>query len=883
MNNKLLKNYQENLLEAYSSYLSRCRELKDPAVAFAESTKKTTLGIAQPYYSLPELDLVPYICLRVPTGGGKTRIAGQSIKCVNEAFLATEHSLVLWLVPSDPIREQTLYALKTKGELLYQDMRDLFGAVNVLDINEALCMQPATLNTGNTIIVATMQSFKRDTADGLRVYRQNGALMPHFEGVGVEQKGEHSLVDVIRLRRPYVIVDEAHNQGTQLATDTLKRFNPSCILELTATPDRSCQPSNVLRSVSAATLQAEDMLKLPLELAIHPEWRVSLTEAIARLRQLEKEAEKEKQLTGEVIQPVVMLIQAERIAKAKETFIPEKVKQHLIEDFNIPQENIAIATGAIDELSGKKVGDPDYPQFIITVDKLREGWDCPNAYILFSFRNTTSATAVEQVLGRVLRMPHVTRKQREALNRSYAYVVSTELASTVQNLKDGLVQSGFERLEAKDLIVTSDGDRPQQDLFAPSSDLVIPLPEYGDVMSLPDEDAVAALPKNVRDKIEISPETGTLTVKNGATSKQLQQISATFKQPEVAKAVKDKLDTALAIQAAPPARELTPAEKGLSVHIPLLGYKQRSFFDVFDETPLLDAEWEISDFDYKLKDSEFSPDVEAMRRATLSISQLEKIECDVYDRLDSQLALFGKEQGWLITDLLYWLDRNLSFPYSERNVKVAWLNAALSYLMDEKGFLLDELAYRKFRLRGALQRKMAAGLVEAKQRVFDDLFADESKFEVKDEHSIIFEQGRYGYDSIFTGLIHLKKHFFPIIGNLKSTGEEFECAEYIAHQMNGVEWWVRNVEKKPTSFWLQTATDKFYPDFVVKLTSGVILAIEYKGLHLSVEKGNRDSIEKQRIGELWEKRSNGTCGFVWVENKNWQVLNDAANKFGCKN
>ncbi|WP_217541636.1 DEAD/DEAH box helicase [Vibrio metschnikovii] len=881
LNNKLLKKYQENLLDVYSSYLSRCRELKDPVAAFAESTKKSALGIAQPYYPLPELDHVPYVCLRVPTGGGKTRIAGQSIKCVNEAFLATEHSLVLWLVPSDPIREQTLYALKTQGELLYQDMRDLFGAVNVLDINEALYMQPATLNTGNTIIVATMQSFKRDTADGLRVYRQNGALMSHFEDVSAEQKGDHSLVDVIRLRRPYVIVDEAHNQGSQLAVDTLKRFNPSCILELTATPDRACQPSNVLRSVSAATLQAEDMLKLPLELAIHPEWRVSLTEAIARLRQLEKEAEQEKQLTGEMIQPVVMLIQAERIAKEKETFTPEKVKQHLIDDFNIQPETIAIATGAVDELSGKKLGDPDYPQFIITVDKLREGWDCPNAYILFSFRNTTSATAVEQVLGRVLRMPHVTRKQCEALNRSYAYVVSNELASTVQNLKDGLVQSGFERLEAKDLIVTLDNDKPQQDLFAPTTDLTIPLPEYDDVMSLPDEEAVASLPKAIREKIEISPETGTLTVKNGATNKQLQQISETFKQPEVAKAVKEKLDTALAIQAAPPARELTPAEKGVSFNIPLLGYKQRSFFDVFDETPLLDAEWEISDFDYKLKDSEFSPDVEAMRRASLSISQLEKVECDVYDRLDSQLALFGKEQGWLVTDLIYWLDRNLYFPYSERDIKVAWLNAALSYLMDDKGFSLDELAYRKFRLRGALQRKMAAGLVQAKQRVFDDLFSDENKFEVHDEHSITFEQGRYGYDSIYIGLIHLKKHFFPVIGNLKSTGEEFECAEFIAHQMEGVEWWVRNVEKKPTSFWLQTASDKFYPDFVVKLTSGVVLAIEYKGQHLSAEKGNRDSIEKQRIGELWAKRSNGTCGFVWVENRNWQALKEAAKKFGC--
>lgn len=865
-----LKQYQSQLLEAFGGFLARTRELKDPVAAFAESTL-AGFGHSLPYHPLTGATDVPYVCLRVPTGGGKTRIAGHSIKKVNEAFLAAGQSLVLWLVPSDPIREQTLHALKTPGELLHQDMRDLFGSVHVLEIDEALYVQPATLNTGNTIIVATMQSFKRDTQDGLRVYRQNGALMPHFEGASPEQRGEHSLMDVIRLRRPFVIVDEAHNQGTPLAVDTLVRFNPACILELTATPDRASQPSNVLRSVSAATLQAEDMLKLPLELAIHPEWRVSLTEAIARLRQLETEAREEHRLTGEEINPVVMLIQAERHAQGKETFTPERVKQHLIRDFQIAAESIAIATGAVDELSGKRLGDPDYPQFIITVDKLREGWDCPYAYVLFSFRNTTSATAVEQVLGRILRMPHVVRKQREALNHSYAYVVSSELAATVQALRDGLVQSGFERLDTKGLVRTPD-DGAIDNLFGPNGDLVIPLPEFNELVSLPDEEAVAALPKTLRDKIEISPESGTLTVKGGASTQQVKQIAETFKQPEAARAVRESLDTQMAIQSAPPARVKSPAEQGKVARVPLLGFTQNSFFDVFDETPLLDADWEITDFDPKLTEAEFAHDVEAMRRASLTISQLEKIECDVYDRLDSQLALFNREQGWQVTDLVYWLDRNLNFPYSERDQKVAWINATISHLMDGRGFSLEELAYRKFRLRGALERKLTAGLVLAKQQVFDDLFSDESRFAVRDEHAVVFEQGRYAYDFPYAGLIPLKRHFFPVIGNLKSQGEEFECAEFIANQLDGVAWWVRNVERKPTSFWLQTASDKFYPDFIVHMNSGVTVAIEYKGGHIA---DGRDSHEKKRVGELWARRSEGNCRFAWVEDRNWQSINDA--------
>jgi type III restriction enzyme len=872
----VLKDYQENLLDAFEAFLARTRELKNPAAAFAESTQ-AHFGHALPYHPLPGAGDVPYVCLRVPTGGGKTRLAGQAIARVNRAFLATENALILWLVPSDPIREQTLRALTTRGEMLYNDMRQLFGAVNVLDVGQALYMTAPMLNSGNTIIVATMQSFKRDTADGLRVYRQNGALMSHFSGDAQKLKGDHSLVDVIRLRHPFIVVDEAHNQGTPLAVDTLVRMNPACILELTATPDRASQPSNVLRSVSAATLQAEDMLKLPLELAIHPEWRVCLTEAIARLRTLEQDAAAEQQLTGEVIRPLIMLIQAERKNAKSETFTPERVRQHLIDDFQIPADTIAIATGAQDELTGKKLGDPDYPQFIITVDKLREGWDCPFAYVLFSFRNTTSATAVEQVLGRVLRMPHVKRKQREPLNRSYAYVVSGELAATVNGLRDGLVQSGFERLETRDLIRTPDENTFIGDLFSPQADMIVPLPEADSGMVLPDENALAALPKALREKVEISPELGTLTVKGGASAEQVKKIAETFRQPEAVKTVRERLDTVMTARLAPPAREKTPAERDITAHIPLLSIQQYSLFDVFDSTPLLDADWEITDFDWKLGEQDFSHDVESMRRAQLSISQLEKVECDVFDKLDNQLALFEGEIGWTVTNLVWWLDRNLYFPYSEQARKAAWLNAAVTYLMEQRGLTLEELAYRKFRLRGALERKMAAGLVKAKQRVFDGLFTDESIFEVRDEHSITLTQGRYAYDYPYTGLLPLKRHFFPVIGNLQPKGEEFECAEFIANQLEGVAWWVRNVEKKPSAFWLQTASDRYYPDFLIQLNSGVILAVEYKGSHIA-----EYDREKKRIGELWARRSNGRCRFVWVENKNWSALKEAIQNTGTE-
>lgn len=864
----VLKNYQEELLDVYSAYLSRCREI-GPDRAFRESTREG-FGYEIPYSPLPGAADSPYVCLRVPTGGGKTMIGGHSIRRVLDSYLPTESSLVLWLVPSDAIREQTLYVLKTPGELLHDQMRELFGKVNVLDISEALHVTPATIATANTIIVSTMQSFKRSTPEGLKVYKTDGNLMAHFVGNTADNKGECSLVDVIRMHRPFVIVDEAHNAGTPLAIDTLVRFAPSCVLELTATPDRKVNPSNVLRSITASELRVADMLKMPLELAIGADWKPVMSEAINRVRSLEKDAEKERSLTGEVINPVVMLIQGESAQAGQDRFTPPVIKEYLINDFQIPAKNIAIEYRDQKELEGKRLGDPDFPQFVITVDKLREGWDCPFAYVLFSFRNTSSATAVEQVLGRILRMPHVIRKQTEALNRSYAYAVSQNLVDTVNSLKDGLVQSGFERIDANELL--SVADVADSTLFPIQKDVFISLPIVNGAVELPVSDKLDLLPKSLSSKIEISPERGTITVRDGVTPAQIEKIASSFSSPEVSRIVKERFEAKIV---ADDDNEKSPAERGESVSIPRLMFRQGDLFEGFDETALLDSDWEIKEFDSELSEAEFAIDNKALRRGSLSISDAGKIVLESYEKLETELALFDYENGWTHVDLVNWLDRNIQFIYADRGQKVAWLNEIINYLVDKRRFSVEELAFRKFRLRGAIERKLKSGLIRAKQRVFAEFMAVETTFDVNDEQSFIFDQSRYAYDSVYTGMFKLKKHFFTKIGNLKDSGEEFDCAHEIANQLPNVEWWIRNVERKPNSFWLQTSTDRFYPDFLVRLKSGLTIAVEYKGAHLST---SEDSREKKQIGELWARRSNGKCKFVWVENKNYRPLYDAISE-----
>src|SRR6185436_3157579 len=132
----------------------------------------------------------------------------------------------------------------------------------------------ATVEGQTDVFVSTIQAFRVEDTTGRKVYDQNGSFSEHLLNVpadrladllpGADGKPKPSLVNMLRLRRPIVIVDEAHNARTELSFATLGNVLPSCIVEFTATPARAKQPSNVLHHVSAAELKAAEMVKLPL-------------------------------------------------------------------------------------------------------------------------------------------------------------------------------------------------------------------------------------------------------------------------------------------------------------------------------------------------------------------------------------------------------------------------------------------------------------------------------------------------------------------------------------------------------------------------------------------------------------------------------------------
>jgi type III restriction enzyme len=132
-----------------------------------------------------------------------------------------------------------------------------------------------------------------------------------------------------------------------------------------------------------------------------------------------------------------------------------------------------------------------------------------------------------------------------------------------------------------------------------------------------------------------------------------------------------------------------------------------------------------------------------------------------------------------------------------------------------------------------------------------------------------FNPLEYPYNSRYQRSFHFKKHYYKEVGNLKDSGEEFDCAVFL-DTLPEVKFWVRNIERRERhSFWLQTTTDKFYPDFVCLLNDRRYLVVEYKGER---DWTNDDSKEKRTLGELWEKRSNGSCLFIMPKGKDLAAI-----------
>lgn len=874
-----LKEYQDQALKAFGAFL-RDTTAMGANLAFYKATNF-------PYRNAPAVaEGTPYLCLRIPTGGGKTLVAAHAVGVASREYLQTTNPMVLWLVPSTPILEQTIAALKDEAHPYRAALTAVFNRnFTVMTKAEALAMPRADATGGAVVIVSTIQSFRREddsgkeNPDGLKVYEDAGVLMDHFENLSDQQmagldrieggsRPVYSLSNLLKLHRPMVIVDEAHNARTELSFRTLARFNPSLILELTATPQVEHDPardkhaSNILYSVSAAELKAEQMIKMPIRLTTDADWVKTVGAALDCQKALEEAAKAEAIETEDYIRPIILFQAQSASASDPHRLTWEKIEQHLLEDHRIPKEHIAVHTGPrkdLDAISNIRSADCQV-RYIITVSKLKEGWDCPFAYILCSVAEQVSPVAVEQILGRVLRMPGARRKLRDALNQSYAFIVSRSFDSTAQQLRDGLVEgAGFNAIEAAQ-IVTTQQPLALSEINASTPYTSDPLPEQTTAPAVIVA-AIDRLPPSVKSRVSFDAQSRTLAYTGPMTRDSRNLLHLAFAAvPNVSKTI-DRLYAKTNNYQTSAAEE----EDKPPFVVPMLGFRKQGELQLFSQEHFLDLPWRLDQCDPSPIATRFRI-ADNSQTGEIDVSDRGKVEIAFARRVQGDLAGIIQEPTWNLARLANWIDMGIVHPDITKPSAVVFITRAIEAPV-AAGTDIQVLARNKYDLRKALAGLITELRGQREQGQYNALFASNAQdFSASADLSIIFDEQTYAPNQPYAGGTKFNKHYTSLVGDLGTTGEEFDCAVYLDRHEK-VRYWIRNVDRKRSSFWLQLPHDKFYPDFVAMLTDGRILAVEYKGGHLY------DGEEiKRHIGNVWAEASNGHCLFCMPTNRDYALI-----------
>ena len=864
-----LKQYQADTLDVLRRFFEEAR-IAGPRNAYETITQApeqaSRLGrCAGTYAPLARLPEVPYVCLRLPTGGGKTLLGAHAVAIARDAWIEKDHPLVLWLAPTNTIRLQTVQALKNTRHPYRQALDEAFsGRVRVIDIADFTHIRPHDLGDHCCIVVGTIQTLRVRSTEGRKVYAHNENLEPHFATIpetapGLERMEDGgiklSFANLLHVHRPLMVVDEAHNAVTGLTREMQARVNPCAIVEFTATPrDRRGRPlSNILHSVAARELKGEAMIKLPILLSEHDTWQGAVSGAIAARASLAESAKDDT----DYIRPLV-LFQAQ--PKNQEVTVGA-LKTYLTEHEGIPSDRIAVATGDQRELDGIDLFDRACGiEYVITIEALKEGWDCSFAYVFCSVARIRSAVDVEQLLGRVLRMPYAARRPISALNKAYAFVSEPTFGAAAQALADKLVAMGFEEGEARDHI------EPVQHELGGSADLFAPHDE-----ALPAfRHAVTASPELVSRLKEIdhdgvtAHETGAGTIEiavagrlDNATEDAILKALPESEWQGFSRAVeKHRLD----------ARDrLSPAEQGEEFKAPRLMSEIQGVLELADTDVFMEYhDWSLLDHLPRLEEGEFAIR-ETARGFVIDYSDKDGITYQLVSE-EEQLALNVDVEGWTPEALVLWLDRQARQPDIRQSELIRWLRDLVDHLIDIRGMHISALMRCKYLLARKIKDKIQAVRLNEREAVYQRyLFAPEAKVEVSFDHAFTFRHDMYHDQRRYRGRWKPRKHFLgadrvPAFDGAED-GEEFRCAQAI-DSLPRLRYWIRNVARDPASFSLPTATDRFYPDFVAQLDDGRLLVVEYKGAR---DADAPDTREKRTIGELWERMSDGQGLFLVAE------------------
>lgn len=854
-----LKQYQKEVIADLDAYIGYVEKYNRPDTAFHKfwEDKGIPISAIDNYYLHPydnSITDVPHITVKVPTAGGKTFIACNALNTIFRHMPADKPKVVAWFVPSDTILKQTYKNLNDPSHPYRQKIDSHFGnAVCVVDKEAALFGQgisPTEIREQLTIFVLSVQSFAANNKDGRRVYRENGSLTEYpqlYDSMTkrVEGADETGFIQVLSYLNPVVIIDESHNFEANLRVDMLKAINPCFILDLTATPRKK---SNIISFVDAIKLKRANMVKLPVIVYNHRSTNDVISSAIQMQRSLEQKALAMEAEGGRYIRPIVLFQAQPKTDDDNITF--DKIKNKLIE-IGIPEDQIKIKTANKDEIKNTDLLSRDCPvRYIITVNALKEGWDCPFAYILASLANKTSRVDVEQILGRVLRLPYTTKHKEELLNLSYVFTSSNDFRNTVENIIEGLNRAGFSKKDYRvaepqtepALIPTEQsfpnlfgGDEPMQD--APEAATTDDIDEQINT-------------EKIKTTLEIpAANTGTTELESFARQESEnynQQAAQQTDNNDIPNDIKGMIATY-------PIKDLF-ADKAKELALPQFVKKINANLIFDDEYVPLDKTMLAEGFDL----DKYDHNIDFTRTESEAVRvDLEKSSGDEYavtrrNLTANQLSFIKQHFATLSPEskqrqLADMLAKGLRFDEISEPQVARYIKRAIAGVDSEQ---LEDLYTNDWQTRNTIRQKIES-LLSAYQ---------EKKFKEWLDTGQIKCQAIYRLPeriTVKTKSIGLAKGLYTEEENIN--GFEYEVINAVAN-LDNVLFWHRNPSR--TGFCINGYINH-YPDFIVRLNSGITVLLETKG----DDRDNSDSRAKVELGRTWAHKAGEQYRYFMVFEK----------------
>ena len=885
-----LKKYQQAVLDDLDLYIEELDKQSTIKSAFRSywANKGISVDSVESDYLRPyndEITGVPNITIKVPTAGGKTYIACRALKHIFQIYSENKPKVVVWFVPSDPILKQTYNNLRNPNHPYRHALDiDFANRVNVVNKESALVgenIHPTQLKENLTILVLSVQSFASNNKDGRKARRENENLAEHVSSYTYSDKmltnaDETSLLQVIAQLNPVMVIDESHNfESSELRIDLKKEINPSFIFNLTATPKEN---SNIISFVDAMQLKMGNMVKLPVIVYNHKTTTDVIANAIALQRSLESKAKKQQEEGGKYIRPIVLFQAQPKIADDNITF--EKIKEKLIEG-GIPEEQVKIKTANKDEIKNiNLMSESCEVRYIITVNALKEGWDCPFAYILASLANKSSKIDVEQILGRVLRLPYTKKQSEELLNLSYVFTCSADFQDTLSRIVESLNNAGFSKRDFR--VANSsqentsessiDNEEPnsffQPSLFTTSpTESIPPIPKQ----TKPQNETDSTIEETVETNIsEIQTETIRQSVENSTkdNNEVLQSLESSAIQQsndynESIEKNDGEVDNPIAAATSMNNKyKIKPVFESAAqeIRLPIFVQKTENFsvfgtesvFSRIEKSDLLEG------IDLSLEDHKID--------FTRSVAEVEQIDLasDYADGTDS--VPVHKQLN--MKQLEYLKKQLLTIPPEGKKKQLAGTIASKLNIQEVSDKMLTQYIY------------------DCIQNMDNDAIDDLITFQlqtidtIKTKINTILDNYRYNTfkDWLDLGKIRFAEEevytmpkqitLLKMIGIAKGLYKEEEKVNDFESKVisaisneDNVYFWHRNQERGKGFF--INGFINHYPDFIVKLKSGQTLLIETKG----DDRDNSDSARKLELGTAWANKAGSQYRYYMVFDK----------------